>query len=427
MTAEPPARVRYNAEYFGFLVGFPDGDIVLASPSAMSVLHDHVTREELAPHLLDSFEVVDGFHLRTPALMWLELTRRCNLACPHCYINGGRARPNELPDERWFELLDELADMGVWGVAFTGGEPTLHPAFVDLVRHARARDLLVGIATHGMFLTDELLESLPKTGVIISVSIDDLHIRHDGRPPEVRATESILRAQAHGFLTNVMTNTHRKNIHRLGTVMDWAEHHGVSVRSVPLAPIGRGKTRRDLENTVDDVEQAAEFWIRECEWEHEYHRKAGLCVGLIFNYGLTLAYLTDRCSSARFLGYIASDGTLFPCTMCAAEELFPAGSIRKRSFADLWQDEWEIRRYSWANFAQTCEGCVLNEPRYYCSSRCPAMSYARHGTYFECGASEFEIRSTVRRTELLEAVEAATEAALPVAAGARTVDMTALR
>jgi MoaA/NifB/PqqE/SkfB family radical SAM enzyme len=269
-------RVRFNPEYFGFIVGFPDGEIVLSSHAAMRVLHGQVTKEELSPYLLPSFEVVEGFHLGAPLLVWFELTRRCDLACPHCYINGGRRRQNEMPDQRLFELLDEMADFGVWGVAFTGGEPTLHPAFVDLVRHARSRDLLVGVATHGMRLTDELLGGLPREGVIISVSIDDLHVGRRGHDVSTeRAKDAILRAQAHGFLTNVMTNTHRLNIGRLGEMMRWAEDNGVSVRSVPFSPLGRGKLHRDLENTKEDVEAAAEFWIRECEWEHEYHRRAG--------------------------------------------------------------------------------------------------------------------------------------------------------
>ncbi|MGY2126384.1 radical SAM protein [Nocardia gipuzkoensis] len=399
--------VRFNREYFGFIVGFPNGEIELASPSALSVLHEHVTPDELRPHLLESLNVRDGFYLETPPLLWLELTRKCDLSCPHCYINAGNSRPDEMNTRRWLALLDEIADMGVWAVAFTGGEPTLHKDFVEIVRHARNRKILVGIATHGMFLTDELLDSLPKEGVIISVSIDDLHLRRrNTQALSSPAMDAILRSQRHGFLTNIMTNTNRSNIHQLGGMMDWAENHGVSVRSVPFSPIGRGKQRRDLENTVEDVETAAKFWVRECEWEHEYHRRAGLCVGVIFNYGLTLSYMTRRCSSGRFLAYIASDGTVYPCTMCASEEIFAAGSVQDRDFASVWRDEWEIRSYSWDNFAQTCAGCPINDERYFCSSRCPAMSHARHNTYFDCGASPFEIESTIRRSALLDTAQA---------------------
>jgi radical SAM protein with 4Fe4S-binding SPASM domain len=400
MIATEGIPLRYNEEYFGYIVGYPEGEIVLTLPSAGPLLARGASREEIEPHLLPTLEVREPFHLNTPPLVWLELTRRCNLTCPHCYIEGGAPRENEMPAAEFYRLLDDFADMGVWGVAFTGGEPTLHPEFGNLVRHARKRQLLVGIATNGMFLTPALLDSLPRDGVIISVSLDNLHV--DGAHDFDVATKAILRSQDSGFLTNIMTNSNSRNIHELGSLMRWAEEHGVSVRSVPFSPLGRGKRYAYLENTTDDVDLAAEFWMRECEWEHEYHRKAGLCVGLIFNYGLTLSSMTRRCSSGRFNCYVCADGTVYPCTMCAGEEILSPGNTRNRSFADFWRDEWEIRKYSWANFKDTCEGCIVNDPRYYCSSRCPATSHARNGRLFGCGSSDFEKLSLITRTAMLE-------------------------
>lgn len=412
MIATQGIPVRYNREYFGYIAAYPEGEIVLTQPSAGPLLARGTPRELIEPHLLPTLEVRDGFHLETPPLIWLELTRRCNLTCPHCYIHGGAPRENEMPATEFYRLLDEFADMGVWAVAFTGGEPTLHPEFASLVRYARKRNLLVGIATNGMFLTQELLNGLPTDGVIISVSLDNLHIgaNHDFQV----ATKAILRSHRAGFLTNIMTNSNSVNIHQLKPMMDWAESNGVSVRSVPFSPLGRGKQYPHLENSTDDVELAAQFWMRECEWEHEYHKRAGLCVGVIFNYGLSLSYMTGRCSSGRYLAYICSDGTVYPCTMCAGEEILSPGNLRNRPFAEFWRSQWDIRKYSWANFKETCEGCVLNDPRYYCSSRCPAMSHARNsGNLFGCGASSFEKLSLISRTALLEQTKVGQETGVP--------------
>lgn len=414
--------VRFNKEYFGYIAGYPEGDIVLTGPEAGPLLAQGAPLAAIEPHLLRTLEVREPFFLDTPPLVWLELTRRCNLTCPHCYIEGGAARENEMPASEFYRLIDEFASMGVWALAFTGGEPTLHSEFGNLVRYAHEKRLLVGIATNGMFLTEELLESLPREGVIISVSLDNLHI--DGNRDFDVATKAILRSQRSGFLTNIMTNSNSQNIRHLKSLMDWAESHGVSVRSVPFSPLGRGKRYRYLENGTGDVQLAAEFWLRECEWEHEYHRKAGLCVGLIFNYGLTLGFMTSRCSSGRFLCYVCADGTVYPCTMCAGEEILSPGNVRDRSFADFWRSQWEIRRYSWKNFESTCDGCIVNDPRYYCSSRCPAMSHARNGQLFGCGASNFEKLSLVTRTAMLESamIEQTTGSAGTV--GAERVELT---
>jgi radical SAM protein with 4Fe4S-binding SPASM domain len=413
MIATQGIPVRYNKEYFGYIAGYPAGDIVLTLPSAGPLLERGAPREAIEPHLLPALQVQEGFHLATPPLIWLELTRRCNLTCPHCYIDGGAPRENEMPASEFYRLLDEFAEMGVWAVAFTGGEPTLHPEFGNLVRYARQKQLLVGIATNGMFLTPELLDSLPRDGVIISVSLDNLHVAAN-RDFQV-ATKAILRSQKSGFLTNIMTNSNAVNIHHLKSLMDWAESHGVSVRSVPFSPLGRGKQHRYLENSTDDVELAARFWMRECEWEHKYHKDAGLCVGLIFNYGLSLAYMTRRCSSGRFLGYICADGTVYPCTMCAGEQILSPGNLRGRPFAEFWRSPWEIRKFCWDNFKDTCNGCIINDPRYYCSSRCPAMSHARNnGHLFGCGASPFEKLSLITRTALLEQTEIGQAEGIPV-------------
>lgn len=416
MMAAEGIPIRYNEEYFGYIAGYPDGEILLAEPSAGPLLARGVPRAALEGHLLETLEVREGFFLDTPPLIWLELTRRCNLDCPHCYIEGGDARDGEMPASEFHRLIDEFADMGVWAVAFTGGEPTMHPAFADLVTHARDRKLLVGIATNGMFLTRELLDRLPREGVIMSVSLDNLHV--DGNRDFAVATRAILRSQESGFLTNIMTNTNSRNIRDLDALMDWAEAHGVSVRSVPFSPLGRGKRHRYLENGIDDVPLAAKFWLRECEWEHEYHQKAGLCVGLIFNYGLTLASMTSRCSSGRFLCYICADGTVYPCTMCAGEEILSPGNLRGRPFADFWRSDWNVRRFSWDNFRETCEGCVVNDPRFYCSSRCPALSHARNDRLIGCGASDFEKISLITRTAMLNASHVGQTAGLPVVDGA---------
>lgn len=404
-----PQNVKFNQEYFGYICGFPDGQIHLFNHSAGPELKRAAPFEELRPHLLEELIVEPGFHLNTPLLVWFEITRKCNLACPHCYIDAGLPRGGELSTPEILSLLEQMAEMGVWAVTFTGGEPTLHPDFPELVTFARSQGLLVGVATNGMFLSDALLDQLPRDGVIISVSMDNLHIMKPGDPPsDFRvAARAVLKSQQKGFMTNIMTNTHKRNMDQLDELLDWARDHGVSVRSVPFSPLGRGREHPELENTPEDVERAAEFWLKEKEWEHAYHRKSGLCVGTIFDYGETLGYMTRRCPSGRYLCYVASDGTVYPCTSCAAEGILSPGTLKGRSFASLWRSEWEIRRYCWDNFKSTCEGCVINTPEYYCASRCPALSYARHGQYFACGASDFQIQSTIVRTAMLRGSELA--------------------
>src|SRR5262249_17087682 len=90
-----------------------------------------------------------------------------------------------------------------------------------------------------------------------------------------------------------------------------------------------------------------------------------------------------------------------------------------KPFAEFWRSNWEIRKFSWDNFRETCEGCVVNDPRYFCTARCPAQSYARNNRYIGCGASDFEKLSLITRTAMLEQTETGALDRAPVQSAAQ--------
>jgi radical SAM protein with 4Fe4S-binding SPASM domain len=75
--------------------------------------------------------------LRVPRSVLIELTYGCNLRCVHCYNPTHRALPQELTTDEIFFILDQLADMGVVEVHFSGGEPLTRPDAEDIFRHAK--------------------------------------------------------------------------------------------------------------------------------------------------------------------------------------------------------------------------------------------------------------------------------------------------
>lgn len=77
-----------------------------------------------------------------------ELTDRCNLACAHC-LRETNADKRNLPAADAERAFADAALLGFEEAIFTGGEPTLHPAFGRLVRGAVAAGLRVVIVTNG--------------------------------------------------------------------------------------------------------------------------------------------------------------------------------------------------------------------------------------------------------------------------------------
>lgn len=98
-----------------------------------------------------------------PHQVLLCVSDLCNQDCSFCtyrsslgwgteqFAEDGNKNPNrKIAKEKAFELLDDFAELGVRAVQFTGGgEPTVHPDLDEIVCHALANGLEVGLVTNG--------------------------------------------------------------------------------------------------------------------------------------------------------------------------------------------------------------------------------------------------------------------------------------
>lgn len=94
-------------------------------------------------------------HQSTAVLANIDLTNRCNLTCPVCFANANDAgyvhEPSfEEVEKELMQLLD-CRPTPCTSVQFSGGEPTLHSRFHDIVRRAGELGITnIQIATNGI-------------------------------------------------------------------------------------------------------------------------------------------------------------------------------------------------------------------------------------------------------------------------------------
>ncbi len=108
----------------------------------------------------------------------ISLTDACNLRCVYCMPEHMTFRPRHelLSDDELRRLITLFGALGFRKIRFTGGEPTLRPGLVDLVRHASATPGItkVGLTTNGVLL-DQLAQPLRDAGLqSVNISIDSL-------------------------------------------------------------------------------------------------------------------------------------------------------------------------------------------------------------------------------------------------------------
>ena len=112
-------------------------------------------------------------HTAHPLLVQIIPIRRCNIDCGYCNEYDKVSAP--VPTQTMKQRIDKLADLGTSVVAFSGGEPMLHPDLDDLIRHIRSRGMLAGLITNGYFLVPKRIVELNQAGLdFLQISIDNV-------------------------------------------------------------------------------------------------------------------------------------------------------------------------------------------------------------------------------------------------------------
>jgi 7,8-dihydro-6-hydroxymethylpterin dimethyltransferase len=117
-------------------------------------------------------------HEQHSCLPIIEITNHCNLECPICIVQN---RHNyNMTREEFGRILDGLVEKeGVLEtINLSGGEPTLHPEFLELLDMARAKSEIarVSISTNGLRIATDpaFCDELAKRKVYVSLQLDAL-------------------------------------------------------------------------------------------------------------------------------------------------------------------------------------------------------------------------------------------------------------
>src|SRR5690606_8078184 len=137
--------------------------------------HPHAhTRGRIVPAILARTshaavgEVEDGHAGTIPHVVAWNLTKRCNLACAHCYIAAGdwHDTAGELRTDEVTRIAGEILALNPAPVfILSGGEPLLRTDLETIAEFAAARGATVVVGTNGTRLDDDRIRSLMSAGV----------------------------------------------------------------------------------------------------------------------------------------------------------------------------------------------------------------------------------------------------------------------
>jgi radical SAM protein with 4Fe4S-binding SPASM domain len=341
-----------------------------------------------------------------PFLIVWDITARCNLRCKHCYSTAGAPLPKELSTEEAMKVIDDLADLGVAAIAFSGGEPLLRPDFFELVKAVRDAGIFPALATNATLITKEVARRLKELGIgFVQISLDGAYAAtHDEFRGVKGAFEGALRGLKNsvdeGLFVEVSCTLTRLNAGELDAILDLCKKlHANWFMMYNFVPTGRG--RFIVENDLSPLEREEvlrKLWHRLKEDPElpvlstaPYFARVALAMeGLdeastavvpthFYNMTLpgrlkSLSEFVGGCGAGRCYAAIEPEGDIQPCVF------FPlkVGNVREAKFSEVWDASpvfWDLR-----DRERLKGGCGSCRYKYVCGG-CRARAYGYFKDY----------------------------------------------
>lgn len=316
-----------------------------------------------------------------PIFVQFDCTNACNLRCAHCITSSGEAEENELTTEEALELIDGLADIGIFQVGFSGGEPLLRDDIFTLMERAKEKGLIVQLTTNALLVTDEVAERLKEIDPItVGVSLEggtrETYERYRGKGNFEKVKEKIKILVDHDLPVKIKTAVSRDNIGEIDNIIDLAMDLGVkAVDMFLMYPAGRGERFKEDMLSPSEIR---DFLRHLGDKKKEFNGQIEIDIDDKPNAFLVDPELsTSTCGAGLYWMEVLPNGDVVPCMFL--KDLV-AGNVRTNTLKEIWDS------HVWEKFRDRRElkgRCGRCEYRFNCGGGCRANAYLELGDLLE--------------------------------------------
>lgn len=371
--------------------------------------------------LVSTFKGMAEFGVKKPftpgapfQIVW-NITQACNFNCIHCYENAGKKGPDELSSEEIIKGIDKLADLGIASIAFSGGEPSIHPHINEFIKHANDRGLYVSMATNGY-----VYNNYEKTKKLYDLGLQFVQISLDGVNPEThnkfrqkensweRAVQAIENFKKVGVFVEVSTTVTQKNKNEIPEMIEFLRNMGVDwfmlynfiptgkgagVSEIDLSPDDRlellnliyeenGKGDMQILSTAPQFADVVTHQIGDDQmipthfYNVEYSNPAMM----------KLSEFVGGCGAGRFYMSIEPNGNIYPCVFFPHDDEVKLGNIND-DIEEIWLNHPVLKALRDKDILKG--HCGVCESRYICGGcRARAYNYFHDLTYPDPGCTK---------------------------------------
>ena len=309
-----------------------------------------------------------------PYIVSWNLTKQCNLSCPHCYIdahpNLNSAHENELTRDDAQSVINALSSLNNnLMLILSGGEPMLREDIFDIVRSASSAGLIVVLGSNGILLTRDSLRMLKEAGLMgVGISIDSTgHAHHDsfrGYKGAWDLSVSALRySKEAGLETQVDVTLTDQNCSEVDDFVELGVSMGAkAVNFFFLVCTGRAmRTDISTENYDVVLKKIAKISMNERRLMIRA-RCAPHFYRILYEEGFPVQKGMRGCLAGRHYLRIDPEGNITPCPYMP----LTIGNIKEKPLSAIWEESEQLillrngsynGRCGMCEYTEICGGC----------------------------------------------------------------------
>ena len=176
-------------------------------------------------------------------IIGVQLTTRCNLRCEHCFVD---CSGNDLNLTTFGKIVSFAKAHNCPCLSFTGGEPTLHSKFSEIMKMLTENHLKYTMVTNGWNFSDfyqsikPYLTNIKRLDFSLDGATEDMHDLNRTKGSYRRVLQAISICRYKGIPFGIRTTITKRNIHQLEEIAFLAAKVGAEELTFnPVQPTSR--------------------------------------------------------------------------------------------------------------------------------------------------------------------------------------------
>lgn len=304
--------------------------------------------------------------------VYIEITNKCNLNCRDCYNSSGlNKKLIEICPESFKDIVSKFISFGVKEINISGGEPTLHSRWTEMLEVMREFDFPFFIVSNGTTKSDEFIKLLENDkNFSVQFSLDgadeETNAKTRGKGNFEKTIKKIeeLKPVNQVYMKMVVS---RYNFHQIEDYILLAKKDGCKAAFSFVNKLGNANIDFDEINLTDEEKINV---IKTIEIMKDRH-----------GVDCSIPYATFKCplldSESEMNIAVKPTGEIMPCQIFY-DSYYSIGSVYDLEFDKIEQKLAELRDLlsAWVNNRDKCGKCMN---RCSCEKGCPAFAFDSSG------------------------------------------------